>query len=63
MFVRYGFAIADNPFSEFYLPLDFSQIEDIFNANIEWKMQMFKKNKKFKLKNFIRIDASGNINS
>jgi len=24
MFVRYGFALADNPFSEFYLPLDFS---------------------------------------
>lgn len=63
LFIRYGFTIENNPYSEFYLPLDFSDIEDVFNANIEWKMDMFKKNKKLKLKNFIRIDAKGNINS
>ena len=62
-FVRYGFTISNNPNSQFYLPLDFSDIEDVFNANIDWKMDMFKKNKQFKLKNFIRINAQGNINS
>jgi len=24
LFVRYGFAVENNPFSEFYLPIDFS---------------------------------------
>ncbi len=61
LFVRYGFTIIDNPFSEFYLPVDFSDIEEIFNSNIDWKMEMFKKNKKLKLKNFIRIDSKGNV--
>ena len=63
LFVRYGFTVLNNPYSEFYLPIDFSDIEEIFNTNIEWKMDMFKKNKKFKLRNFIRIDAQGSINS
>jgi hypothetical protein len=61
LFVRYGFTIPNNPYSEFYLPIDFSDIEETFNSNIDWKMNMFKKNKKFKLKNFIRIDSKGNI--
>ena len=61
LFVRYGFTVPENPFSEFYLPVDFSDIEEIFNANIDWKMDMFKKNKNFKLKNFIRINSKGNI--
>lgn len=57
LFVRYGFTIPNNPYSEFYLPVDFSDIEDIFNTNIDWKMSMFKKNKNLKLKNFVRINA------
>ncbi len=57
--MRYGFVIPDNPLSEFYLPLDYSEIEETFNTNIDWKMDMFKKNKNLKLKNFVRISATG----
>lgn len=59
--VRYGFVVENNPFSEFYLPVDFSEIDEIFNANMEWKMDMFKKNKRLKLRNFVRVNVEGKL--
>lgn len=61
MLIRYGFTIENNPFTEFYLPVDYSDIEDIFSQNMDWKMEMFKRNKKLKLKNFVRINSKGQL--
>lgn len=63
LMVRYGFVVEGNPWSEFYLPVDFSEIDDLFNANMDWKMDMFKKNKRLKLKNFVRVNVKGKLHA
>ena len=58
--MRYGFTIENNPNSIFMLPLNFENIIEIFNKNIEWKQsQLLAHN--LKLKGYVKIKTNGEL--
>ena len=60
LLMRYGFCVQGNPNSVFMLPLNFENIIEIFNKNIEWKQKQLLAHK-MRLKNYVRILGSGEL--
>lgn len=58
LLLRYGFSVQDNPNSIFMLPLNFENIIEVFNKNIEWKQSQLLK-RQMRLKNYIKILPNG----
>jgi hypothetical protein len=62
LLLRYGFSVKGNPNNVFMLPLDFENIIEIFNKNIEWKQkQLLSRN--MRLKNYVKILPNGQLDS